>query len=107
MSNVTEFNEANFQEEVLNSSAPALVDFWAPWCGPCRQLMPVIEELASENAGSAKVGKVNADENQQLAMKYGADALPTLIVFKNGEPVQKFRGVQPKARLQEAIDGAK
>ncbi|MCA9267549.1 MAG: thioredoxin [Planctomycetales bacterium] len=105
MANVIEFTEANFDEEVLQSSSPTLVDFWAPWCGPCRQLMPVIEQLATENAG-AKVGKVNTDENQGLAIKYGADALPTLIVFKDGQAVQRFRGVQPKARLQEALDEA-
>lgn len=107
MSGVLEFTEANFEQEVLSSPTPTLVDFWAPWCGPCRQLMPVIEQLAGDNQGAAKVGKVNTDENQSLAIKYGADALPTLVVFKDGEVVQRFRGVQPKARLQEAIDDAK
>ncbi len=107
MSGVIEFTEANFEQEVLSSPTPTLVDFWAPWCGPCRQLMPVIEQLAGDNADVAKVGKVNTDENQSLAIKYGADALPTLVVFKDGEVVQRFRGVQPKARLQEAIDDAK
>ncbi len=105
MSSVIEFNEQNFEEEVINSSEPTLVDFWAPWCGPCRQLMPVIEELAGDN-DTVKVGKVNTDDNQSLAIKYGADALPTLLVFKGGEVVQRFRGVQPKARLQEALDEA-
>jgi len=106
MGNAVELNQANFDQEVLSSKQPTLVDFWAPWCGPCRQLSPVIEQLAVSNAGKAKIAKVNTDENQDLAIKYGADALPTLLVFKNGQVVQRFRGVQPASRLQAALDEA-
>jgi len=84
-----------------------LVDFWATWCGPCRQIAPLIEELSAENEGSAKVGKVDVDSNQDIAMKYGIQSIPTLILFKGGEPVQRLQGVQPKAKIQEAIDAAK
>jgi thioredoxin len=105
--NVSEFTDANFQVEVLDSKSVVLVDFWAPWCGPCRRIAPMIEELAAENLGGAKVGKVNIDDNQQSAINYGVDAIPTLIVFKGGQPVQRFQGIPAKARVQEAIDSAK
>jgi thioredoxin 1 len=101
------FTDDNFESEVLQSDVPVLVDFWATWCGPCRQLAPVIEELAEENAGSVKVGKVDVDQNQQSAARFQIEALPTLIVFKNGEPVQRMMGKQPKSRLQAALDEAK
>ena len=101
------FTDDNFEAEVLQSEVPVLVDFWATWCGPCRQLAPVIEQLAEENAGSIKVGKVDVDQNQQAAMRFQIEALPTLIVFKNGEPVQRMMGAQPKSRLQAALDEAK
>lgn len=106
MSNITELNEENFQQEVLDSAAPVLVDFWAPWCGPCQRIAPVVEQLAAENAGRLKVGKVNVDESPQLAADYGVNSIPTLMVFKNGEVIRSLIGLQPKARLQEAINAA-
>lgn len=98
-----EFSAETFESEVLKSDQPVLVDFWAPWCGPCRQLTPIIEELAEENTG-AKVGKVNVDEAQDIAMQYGIANIPTLLLFKDGEIVERVMGVQPKAKLQELID---
>jgi thioredoxin 1 len=104
---VQEVNDLNFNSEVLQSSEPVLVDFWAPWCGPCRQIAPVVEQLAGENAGSAKVVKLNVDDAPSAAQNYGVSSIPTLMVFKGGEVVDRFVGVQPKVRLQEAIDAAK
>ena len=88
----------NFEEEVIKSEKNVLVDFWAPWCGPCRMLSPVVDEIAEENT-AIKVGKVNVDEQEELAMRFGIMSIPTLIVFKNGEPVKKTMGVQPKAAI--------
>ena len=107
MGKVAELSSDNFDQEVLQSAEPVLVDFWAPWCGPCRQITPMIEELAAENAGSAKVLKVNIDENPQTAQQFGVMSIPTLMVFKNGDVAERFVGVQPKAKLQEALDAAK
>jgi thioredoxin 1 len=105
--NVSELTDANFQNEVLQSEQPVLVDFWAPWCGPCRMIAPMVEELAGENRGSFKVGKINIDDNPQAAQNYGVNSIPTLMIFKGGEVVDRFVGVQPKNRLQQAIDSAK
>ena len=99
-----EFNKDNFQDEVLGSDQPVLVDFWAPWCGPCVQLGPTIDELATDFDGKAKVGKVNVDDNQELAARFNIRGIPTVILFKGGEPVQNFVGIKPKTEFAEAID---
>ncbi|MEN6407574.1 MAG: thioredoxin [Thermoguttaceae bacterium] len=107
MSNVNELSDQQFEAEVLKSNEPVLVDFWAPWCGPCRMIAPVVEELASENQGALKVAKVNIDESPNTASAYGVSSIPTIMLFKGGEVIDRFVGVQPKKRLQDAIDQAK
>lgn len=102
-----DFNDTNFKTEVLEAKEPVVVDFWAPWCGPCRMLAPTIEQLAAEYHGTAKVGKLNTDESPQTAMAYGISSIPTVLIFKNGEIVDQMVGVQPKSRLQAAIDAAR
>jgi thioredoxin 1 len=96
--------EENFTKEVLEDKGTVLVDFWAPWCGPCQVLGPIIEKLAEEVEGKAKIAKLNVDDNQQLAAKYEVRGIPTVIVFKNGEPKQRLVGVQPKEAYLEAIE---
>jgi thioredoxin 1 len=107
MGKAAEISDSQFDSEVLKSNVPVLVDFWAPWCGPCRMLTPVIEELAGENAGSAKIVKVNIDDSPNVAGSYGVSSIPTVMVFKGGDVVDRFVGVQPKSKLQAAIDAAK
>lgn len=99
-----EFTDTNFDSEVLKSDKPVLVDFWAEWCMPCKMLTPTIDQLATEYAGKAKVGKMDTDSNRQTALKYGINAIPTVILFKNGQPAQKFVGLTKKDAFKSALD---
>ena len=99
-----EVNGNNFKQEVLESTVPVLVDFWAPWCMPCRMLAPIIEKLAEENEGKLKVCKLNTDENQNIAARYGIQGIPTLLFFKDGQEVDRIVGVTPKPIIQKKLD---
>ena len=99
-----EFSDSNFEAEVLNSDTPVLVDFWAEWCGPCRMIGPIVEELASEYEGKIKIGKMNVDHNPGVPMKYGIRSIPTLLVFNGGEPVDKIVGAVPKSNLVSKLE---
>lgn len=102
--NVSQFTDANFRDEVLKSDIPVLVDFWAEWCMPCKMLSPTIDALAEEFKGRAKVGKVDTDSNRETAVKYGISAIPTVIIFKNGEVAKKFVGLQSKNDFAAALE---
>jgi thioredoxin 1 len=100
----TTFTDANFESEVLKSGGVVLVDFFAPWCGPCKMMAPVIDKLAEEYKGKAKIGKLDVDENGQTAMKFEVQSIPTLIIFKNGEVVDKLIGFQSEEALKEKLE---
>ena len=103
MEKIIEGTDFNFEEEVLNSDTPVLVDFWAPWCGPCRVIAPVVNELADQYEGKLKVVKLNTDENQNTAMQFGIRSIPTLGIFKDGQVVDAVIGAVPKQHLEEKI----
>ncbi len=103
MTKPREFTDANFQNEVLESDQPVLVDFWAAWCGPCRAVGPTIEELAKQYEGTVKVGKLNIDENPQAPKGFGIQSIPAVLLFKDGKVVETLVGVQPKERYEQAL----
>ncbi len=106
MSKPVEINEAKFEESVIKANKPVLVDFWAPWCGPCRMVAPVVDELATEYDGKVDFVKVNVDDNPKIASQYGVMSIPTLIVFKEGAPVTNIVGFRPKPELKKSLDSA-
>ncbi len=101
---IVELNDASFDAEVISSDKPVLVDFWAPWCGPCKALGPVIDEISNDFVDKVKVGKVNVDENPEISMKFGIRSIPTLIVFKNGEVQDQIIGAVPKSEIEKALE---
>ena len=103
---VKEFTDQNFEQEVLKSATPVLVDFWAEWCQPCRMLAPTIEKIAKDYSGKVKVGKLDTDSNRDVSIKYGISAIPTVILFRNGEVAQKFVGLRKENEFKEALDAA-
>jgi thioredoxin 1 len=103
---VTEVTDNNFQSEVIEADVPVLVDFWAPWCGPCRRVSPVVEEIANERGQALKVVKLNIDENQQTAVKFNVMSIPTLMLFKHGEVAKTVIGAYPKKKLEEELEPA-
>lgn len=106
MSTAMKIDANTFDQEVLQSTVPVLVDFWAPWCGPCKMLGPTIEALAAEYAGRVKVAKVNVDDNQELAVRFGIRGIPTVLVFRQGKTVANLVGMRPKAELAQVLDQA-
>jgi thioredoxin 1 len=106
MSKPAEVTDSTFETEVLKSDKPVLVDFWAPWCGPCRMVAPVVEELSDEYSGKVKFLKLNTDDNMNTAAAYGIRSIPTLLMFKGGQPVEQIIGFRPKGDLKRVIDKA-
>jgi len=104
MGNTAQFTDDNFQTEVLESNGPVLVDFWAEWCGPCKMLGPVLEELAAEYEGKLKIGKLNVDQNANTASQYGISAIPTMLIFKDGVVQEQIVGIKPKNALAEILN---
>ncbi len=105
MSKVADVTDGDFEKEVLQSAVPTVIDFWAEWCAPCRQIKPILEDLAVRYDGKVKVVKLNVDENPQTMTKYGIRAIPTLLAFKNGTVVQQVQGARPKAFFEEMLQG--
>jgi thioredoxin 1 len=102
--NIVTLTDANFPQEVLSSATPVVVDFWAEWCGPCKMIGPVLDELATEYDGKVKIGKVNIDEHQQLAINYGINSIPTLLFFKDGKVAEQIVGMKSKRDLKASFD---
>src|SRR5580658_10549597 len=102
---IQKLTQANFQEQVLGVPGPVVVDFWAEWCGPCKMIAPLLDELAGEYDGKVKIGKINTDEQQQLASEYGVRSIPTLLFFKNGQVVNQMIGARGKRDFKQALDG--
>ena len=100
---IIQLDDASFESEVISSDKPVLVDFWAPWCGPCKALAPVIDEISDEYVDKLKVGKVNVDENPEISMKFGIRSIPTLMVFKDGEVQEQIIGAVPKSEIENAL----
>jgi thioredoxin 1 len=105
MGKLADVTDKDFDQEVLRSTVPTVIDFWAEWCAPCRQIKPIMEDLAIRYDGKVKIVKLNADENPQTMTRYSVRALPTLLAFKNGEVVQQIQGLKPKAFLEDVIQG--
>ncbi|MCZ6468688.1 MAG: thioredoxin [Candidatus Dadabacteria bacterium] len=101
---IIELSDSTFESEVVNSDLPVLVDFWAPWCGPCRAIAPLVEEISSSYEGKIKVGRMNVDENQSTTMKFGIRSIPTIIMFKGGEAVDQIIGAVPKGEIERVVD---